>query len=146
MGANELSFCGGTSVFDRNAKNKLLPFLVNNLDYSLKDSGGVFSFRQEDIGEHKYGHINILPSDRGMYDNDIGLKQIVSGFDKKECTLNTLLSNIPGIVIREYQQDTKIDTVFSLFKSLIDGFSRGKEDSGSGTDKNKKDGGGPGTD
>jgi len=133
MDSNNLEFLSGDSVFDRNAKNKLLPFFVNKCNVN-----GTFSFRPSDFGKEKYGCINIFPSDRGMYDKDIGLNQIVSGFDKNTCTLNTLLSHIPGIVIREYQQDTKIDTVFSLFKSLIDGFNRGKEDS-SGTDYNTQD-------
>lgn len=42
-------------------------------------------------------------------------------------TFNTILNHIPGIIIREFQQDTKFDTIVSLFKNLVDGYSSGKE-------------------
>lgn len=104
--------------FTRNTKNHLLPFQYKG------GACSTFSFRPKNDG----CLLNIFPEHRKMFKRDIGVKQLVSALGGTGGDMDNILNHIPGIVIREYQQDTKFDTIVSLFKNLVDGASTGKED------------------
>lgn len=120
-----------------NLKNAYRPFVldpnnelmkVNEKAAEVSGSPQVFSFK-------KYPYLGILPSSWGRgrasinsaINKDISLKLIYgmneSGkVSKKSVGLAHLLQHIPMVQIREYQQDSKLNQVFSLLGSFKEGW------------------------
>lgn len=139
-----------------NMRNQLLPFQAkktspySNPAYS-GDSGfsysdfNHFSFRTNETKDTPRCKINIMPEDRGVYNEDIGVQLLASMNMKKDnkgkSSLDTIMNMLPGIQIREYTQDTKLDTVFSMVKYFVDGYKDGStaEENNSKNDKSVLD-------
>ena len=128
----------GTSSSDQlipsDSKQKLLPFWI--APASAENIGGpqMFTFRPSEQYEFNTGRLNIMPSDRDEYDNDLGLKYLVSkyvkdgGFgEESEATRDVILNNLPTLRVREYTQDTKLELLWGLLKNGIEGFKAGKD-------------------
>ena len=114
-GASSDSGGNGTSSSNQlipgNTRQRLLPFLIDpvkwrGLDNFAYPAPQLFSFRPYQI--HKAGDgglINVMPSDRGEYNNDLGLKYLVSKYAKSklpgemngEATRDLILENLPAI-------------------------------------------------
>lgn len=123
-----------------NLKNGFRPFVLdpeNKLNEIQPDTSKpngkpqLFSYRK-DIKTR----LGILPSSwcqnlNSALKNDISLKLLygmnTSGtIENNSIGLQHLLDHIPMVQIREYQQDSKLNQVFSLFGSIKDGLSAGK--------------------
>lgn len=124
---------GGTAFslteIPKNTRNGLLPFFIpsraSNSDIQT------FSFRKKDNPDED-ATINIIPSDRDEFNNDLGAKLLIAKTSKdpngktaQSPDLQTLLNEIPAIQIREYTQDTKLDVLWGVVNSFIKGFKTG---------------------
>lgn len=121
-----------------NLKNAFRPFVLdpsNNLNQIQTDASKangtpqMFSYR-------KGPRLGILPNSWGQnlnsaLKNDISLK-LLYGMDTSGTMKNSsvglqhLLEHIPMVQIREYQQDSKLNQIFSMFGLIKDGFQAGK--------------------
>ena len=90
-------------------RQRLLPFLISPAN-SENLGSQLFSFRPSEKNVINAGHLNIMPSDRDEYKNDLGLKYLVSkyvrdggfGVQSSEATRDVILNNLPTIRVREY--------------------------------------------
>lgn len=128
-----------------NLKNAYRPFVLdpNNKMMEVNENaaavGGkpqVFSFKKDPglgILPNSWNVGSALKSDISMsliYGMNSTGKMIAGG----PITLKDhLLQHIPMVQIREYQQDSKLNQVFSLFGSLKEGFDKGSEAASSGS-------------
>lgn len=95
-----------------------------------------FSFRPEEGTTYEqrckgkeYVFINICPSSyKSVIEKDLSLKMLTEGYYSTESfmdstiDLNSILDAIPGIQIREYQPDTKLDQALNIIKPLYEKF------------------------
>lgn len=115
---------------DLDLKKKFTPFIPVQ-----EKVGQPFSFSYQ-YGDGVDGKIKICPnwfySNSGIFSKDISTKLIFGMDDKGEMQKHilhkTLFDYIPKIQIREYQQDSRLNQVFSLLGNLVDGFNDGKSD------------------
>lgn len=129
-----------------NIKQQLLPFVldpkneINTTDIgsNTKDPKGtpqLFSFRPGEKKEDEKGLINIFPDVRNQFNLDIGTQLLLNKYLKdlgKEgggggISLNRILNNLPGIQIREYTQQTRLESVLSYIKYASKGFNSGNK-------------------
>lgn len=113
-GASSDSGGNGTSSSNQltpgNTRQRLLPFLIDPVwtqifDNSEYPAPQLFSFRPYQDGGLYSGLINVMPSDHDEYDNDLGLKYLVSKYAKAnyaggkngEATRDLILENLPAI-------------------------------------------------
>ena len=64
-------------VIDRNLRQRFLPFVLNGKSPYPNDHGAswipqLFSYRTKDTTRN--GYLNIIPSDRFLFNTDIGIK------------------------------------------------------------------------
>ena len=116
-------------TIDPSTRQNLLPFY---LDPGNK-TNQTFSFRPYDVDDrYMYGKINIIPEDCHEFDSDLGILMTVSknlndimSEGSPYTTRDVLLNHIPGITIREYTQDTKLQLFSGLLKKFKQGVSDG---------------------
>lgn len=128
-----------------NLKNAYRPFVLdpNNKMMKVNENaaavGGkpqVFSFKKDPslgILPNSWNVNSALKSDISMsliYGMNSTGKMIAGGPISLK---DHLLQHIPMVQIREYQQDSKLNQVFSLFGSLKEGFDKGSEAASSGS-------------
>lgn len=114
---------------DRKLKKTFTPFAPS------KKTGepSVFSFKKGKDGD---GYIKVCPdwfySSADVFKADISTKLLYGmaedGTRTKQILRSTFFDHIPTIQIREYQQDSRLNQVFSLLGSLASGFNDGKSD------------------
>lgn len=128
-----------------NLKNAYRPFVldpnnemmkVNENTTAIRGKPQVFSFKKDPslgILPNSWNVSSALKSDISMsliYGMNSTGKMIAGG----PITLKDhLLQHIPMVQIREYQQDSKLNQVFSLFGSFKEGFDKGSEAASSGS-------------
>ena len=82
-GASSDSGDKGTSSSDQlipsDTRQRLLPFLISPAN-SENLGSQMFSFRPSEKNVINTGYLNIMPSDRDEYKNDLGLKYLVSKY------------------------------------------------------------------
>lgn len=128
-----------------NLKNAYRPFVLDPNNEMMKVNenaaavGGkpqVFSFKKDPslgILPNSWNVSSALKSDISMgliYGMNSTGKMIAGGPISLK---DHLLQHIPMVQIREYQQDSKLNQVFSLFGSLKEGFDKGSEAASSGS-------------
>lgn len=101
---------GGTAFslteIPKNTRNGLLPFFIQSKDPNSKVPNSdiqTFSFRKKDNPDEA-ATINIIPSDRDEFNNDLGAKLLIAktsndpnGKTAQSPDLQTLLNEIPAI-------------------------------------------------
>ena len=131
-----------------NIKQQLLPFVLDPSNKINRDNIGsgpgestegtpqIFSFRTKDNKEDKQGLINIFPDVRDQFNLDIGtqllLNKYLKDLGKEEgggggVSLKRILNYLPGIQIREYTQQTRLESLLSLIKYASKGFTAGED-------------------
>ena len=119
-----------------NIKQLYLPFVLdpneNTLNKYASDSKSIdknaraqfFSFKpRAKVINDKAGLLNICPSSLrdanfGKFlEEDISFKTLFNG--KESITIDPMLNSIPGIQIREYLPDTRLDQLFNPFSDVI---------------------------
>ena len=119
-----------------NIKQLYLPFVLdpnnNTLNKYASDSKSIdqnaraqfFSFKpRAKVINDKAGLLNICPSSLrdanfGKFlQEDISFKTLFNG--KESITIDPMLNSIPGIQIREYLPDTRLDQLFNPFSDVI---------------------------
>lgn len=115
-------------------KNVNLPFVLNQEAYSKlsstitsndkddKNLQQLFSFRNPEAGNKiTFGKLQVYPkSYEDTITNDIAFKSLYPpAGDGVNIVINTLLKYIPGIQIREFLPDTKLDQTINLFQQLM---------------------------
>lgn len=108
--------------------------------FKLQPTSGArpfFSFRPRDSAKKtKSGLIRICPdwfyTSSDVFGKDISTKLLYGmdpdGKSQNFILCNTFFDHIPNIQIREYQQDSRLNQVFSLLGNLVDGFQAGKSE------------------
>lgn len=113
-----------------NIKQKFLPFQLNpkatdtinsfsdeKATYKIKKGAKPQLFTFRSTGQYKgfagVGKLNICPSSMSAMDYDISLVQ-------NKITLQDLFNQMPGIQIREYLPDTKLDQCINFFHDMYD--------------------------
>lgn len=143
---------GQTSFFQipGNVKQSMLPFVLNpksplndvrETSESFKGTGvspQIFSYRNVYGNAYTSGkaQLNFYPSSMKdiHFEDDITWKLLYARDRRfttttKSIGINDILNNIPGIQIREFLPDTRLDQCINLFKSLFDGIkSIGSDD------------------
>lgn len=115
---------------DKNIKQQFVPFRINGSDCQSIQS---FKFYENNDIVKIARTINILPESFKQYvKSDISyiLQYSIDNElkkNKKSFTVDNLLSRFPKIQIREYGQDSTIDTILNLFSSFGSGWSSGVE-------------------
>ena len=119
-----------------NIRQQYLPFVIqpgSNLnanvtdDHGCKDGPQLFSFRNKNAGDYKagFGLLNICPSvmrapDFGlMFNKDISNRLLYDYESKGEITIDSIFNRLPGVQIREFQVDAKLDQFINLFFELF---------------------------
>lgn len=128
-----------------NLKNAYRPFVldpnnemmkVNENTTAVRGKPQVFSFKKDPslgILPNSWNVSSALKSDISMsliYGMNSTGKMIAEGPISLK---DHLLQHIPMVQIREYQQDSKLNQVFSLFGSFKEGFDKGSEAASSGS-------------
>ena len=114
---------------DRKLKKTFIPFAPS------KKTGEpyVFSFKKGKDGD---GYIKVCPNwfynSADVFNDDISTKLLYGmtgdGKPSKKILRNTFFDHIPTIQFREYQQDSRLNQVFSLLGNLVNGFNDGSSD------------------
>lgn len=132
---------GGTNpmqavLIPGNIRQQYLPFVLkpdSNLNANIKDNRDLtdgpqfFSFRNKKADQYKagFGRLNICPSvmrspEFGLYFNkDISNKLLYDYDSKDPITIDSFFNQLPGIQIREFQVDSKLDQFINLFFELF---------------------------
>lgn len=147
-----------------NIKQQFLPFVLNsknNINYKpagnstelVDSSPQYFTYKNVDtVFKAGKGRLQFFPSSLNniKIDDDISLKMLYpyqgdpAKSDKKqtEITVNSILDQIPGIQIREFLPDTRLDQCINLFIDFFKGMSglatSDQSESGSSGGTNKK--------
>ena len=134
-----------------NIKQGFLPFCLDpnapiNSKFTETDkfdksfSPQIFSFRPSTktmYAGYPCGILTPYPSSMKRYvREDIGNKLTYERGEKTSVAFNSLMEEIPGIQIREYLPDSRLDQVLNLFSAFADGWSTAtsqKDDSGQTT-------------
>lgn len=137
---------GQSSLFQipGNVKQSLLPFVLNpastlntvktNSPELRNVQPQIFSYRSESIGKDNYssgvGKLNFYPSSFNNihFNDDISWKLLYQRGSDLYSTQNSIgladiLNNIPGIQIREFLPDTRLDQCINFFKEFMEGVS-----------------------
>lgn len=158
---------GQSSIFQipGNVKQSLLPFVLNpkselntvksNSTELATVQPQIFSYRSESIGKNNYssgvGQLNFYPSSfkNIHFKDDISWKLLYQRDTDLYSTNNSIgitdiLNNIPGIQIREFLPDTRLDQCINFCRSMFEGItSMFSDDSSSettaSTDSNSND-------
>lgn len=97
----------------------------------------LFSFRNHNDAKGGFGKLNICPSSYKKYvENDIANRlgySFIDNYDSKQTnfekiTLDNLFQTLPGIQIREYQIDSRMDQALNLFGAVWDVISASFKD------------------
>ena len=131
-----------------NLKNAYRPFVLdpNNEMMKVNENAAAVGGTPQVFSFKKYPYLGILPNSWGnglasinsAINNDISMK-LIYGMDgrgkvaKKSVGLAHLLQHIPMVQIREYQQDSKLNQLFSLLGNLKNGWDAGVEAASSGS-------------
>lgn len=114
-------------------KNVNLPFVLNKAKYDEVDENiisnnnkgselqQIFSFKNIETNEDgiKNGKLQVYPkSYEDIIRNDIAFKSLY-GLNNQNIDINSILSYIPDIQIREFLPDTKLDSTINLFQQLM---------------------------
>lgn len=119
-----------------NIKQQYLPFVLKpksnlngniNGDRELTDGPQFFSFRNKKADEYSagFGRLNVLPSvirqpDFGLFfDKDISNQLLYDYNSKEKITIDSFFNKIPGVQIREFQVDSKLDQFLNLFYDIF---------------------------
>lgn len=111
-----------------NIKQMHLPFVLNPSNplnqvkqIEAKNVTGqpqVFSFR---TSANSAGRLNICPSSiRTALTHDISYKLIYGPNKSTTININTIFNSIPGIQIREFLPDTRLDQILDFFAKIMD--------------------------
>lgn len=137
---------GQSSIFQipGNVKQSMLPFVLdpkstlNTVKSNSTELEGVqpqiFSYRSKSIGKDNYssgvGHLNFYPSSFKdiHFKDDISWKLLYQRDTDLYSTNNSIgitdiLNNIPGIQIREFLPDTRLDQCINFFRSIFEGIT-----------------------
>ena len=129
-----------TSLFSipGNIKQGFLPFCLNpsgNQGINKLTKDGVssdakpqfFSFRPstlESLSEYPNAKITPYPASMERYVESDLANRMIYGYDAKwRLSFNQLMRDIPGIQIREYIPDSRMDQVLNTFSQFMNGFS-----------------------
>lgn len=119
-----------------NIKQQYLPFVLKpgsninhnvNGDRELTDGPQFFSFRNKDASKYSagFGRLNICPSvmktpDFGMlFNKDISNRLLYDYDTKAKITIDSFFNMLPGVQIREFQVDSKLDQFLNLFYDIF---------------------------
>lgn len=118
-----------------NIRQQLLPFVLkpssdinsNVNEFNLKDGPQYFSFRNKEADKYKagFGRLNICPSvlnspEFGLYFNKDISNQLLYDYNSKDkITIDSFLNQLPGVQVREFQVDSKLDQFVNLFFDLF---------------------------
>lgn len=130
----------GLITIPGNIKQQYLPFVLkpdnplngNAENSSVLKAGGqgaqCFSFRRKSYADDYkagFGLLNICPSTfrEAEFGNflaqDISFRTLFSETEARSITADDIMNSIPGIQIREYLPDTRLDQVFNLFGDIL---------------------------
>lgn len=135
---------GTTFCIPGNIKQQYLPFVLNpksssklnkNASHSNElTSGGAqyFSFRNRDKSKYKagFGRLQVCPSsitnaDFGSYfSKDVSFMSLYAELTKKDrtsagLTMDDIFDAIPGVQVREFLPDTKLDQCINFFGDML---------------------------
>ena len=130
-------------VLDGNIKQRLIPFVINpkmdinSSEVSQSSNKGypqLFTFRSNDYfksapAKADRARLQLYPSSFEKYfSKDISYKMLYQrDYKKEKVTLNYLLDSIPGIQIREYLPDIKLDQVITFINEILDALVNGSK-------------------
>ena len=129
-------------VLDGNIKQRLIPFVIdptmdiNSSEVSQSSNKGhpqLFTFRSNDYFNSvaDRARLQLYPSSFEKYfSKDISYQMLYQRdreYTKEKVTLNYLLDSIPGIQIREYLPDIKLDQVINFINEIIDAVVNGSK-------------------
>lgn len=130
-------------VLDGNIKQRLIPFVIkpemdiNSSEVSQSSNKGypqLFTFRSNDYfksapASDERARLQLYPSSFEKYfSKDISYQMLYQrDYKKEKVTLNYLLDSIPGIQIREYLPDIKLDQVINFINEIIDAVVNGSK-------------------